>query len=1013
MVNYDSVIDKLRGYQSECVKFIEEYLSDDDETKSALVKMPTGSGKTGIIAITVTLLMTKKKICIITPNEGLLKQIKDEITKEFWENIGVKCDVELEVGIFKNIQLEKNEYKGFDVIITTIQSLTKLYSNDNKTYFDNFKNYVDLVIFDEAHKEPANLWSEAIRAMKKKSILFTATPFRNDNRGFMIAAKYSYEVSTRECIGKYLKTVTFHEIDTNYDSLLVEVKSIVRKSDNSEIVVIHMNNFEDIKKFVISLNIHKSEIAIGFHSRLENRDNCYKKYSFKKITSKTRVIIHQNILKEGINIPYISKIIFADDVKNIRDVVQQIGRALRINKDKSHINNADIYTSKKMYEHYKSQWDLFLNYDHVEGYRVISNLIDKSDELYKKDIIYDESKKMFVNCLSPFIEEKAEIDFDIMDEIVLKKAANIFTLNDKYKSISKDKLFSELVHDVTKVYETNKKIEIIKINIDIKNKMHLVIYKKRGFSDIFKRTAFKEDTYEYFIIVEDEGYIFFNDSSGFSLNLDLIKKYCEEIDVDKFIQLIPGDALGIDAVKLKSASFSREGIYNREFQGQNIESASTSTIERNTVCNRVQFKLNDNEKTVRYIGVTTSRISERDSVDYTSYLTWCKDIVSILKLDKNSHHYIKQFALPVKFDSKLIPASIFIDLQNTQNMELKIECNHVFNDINLYESMSSEVDEFYHFKYNINNIEYDGKLTMDNTLKNPKWNVESNTLKKISDSNNKSLEKIINSEKRIRIMFNDSSVIYMDGSYFKPNIDFDSFISTASLDIEFKTVKALKNCNNEKYGNCRTSSTNFTWPDDSVFGVFIDNHKDDFDYIMCDDMGDEIADFIMINITEKKIVFAHCKHGTSKASGAAFQDVSGQAMKNLTYVNKLSARNIDGGTKIKSWDEPWKLTYKKEDISNGITGIKFKTKRLRKSPLKGEKAQEFWDYFKKIMNLSESTVEVWLYTSGLSLSEFESNIVNNKSEYIKAYTKQLIWILLSTKDIIGQVGATLKVFCKE
>ncbi|USK82554.1 DEAD/DEAH box helicase family protein [Peribacillus frigoritolerans] len=72
------------------------------------------------------------------------------------------------------------------VFITTIQeALAKIRSEKNGEY-NRLKEQVNLILFDEGHKEPASSWSNTIRGFEKKTILFTATPIRNDHQIFNV-----------------------------------------------------------------------------------------------------------------------------------------------------------------------------------------------------------------------------------------------------------------------------------------------------------------------------------------------------------------------------------------------------------------------------------------------------------------------------------------------------------------------------------------------------------------------------------------------------------------------------------------------------------------------------------------------------------------------------------------------------------------------------------------------------------------------------------------------------------
>ncbi|QSJ00923.1 DEAD/DEAH box helicase family protein [Bacillus sp. 3a] len=88
-----------------------------------------------------------------------------------------KVDIDLEIKksierLFPKNVSELLEKQGNKVFITTIQALTQI-KLDDENKFNILKDQVDLILFDEGHKEPANTWSEAIRSFKQKQFFYS------------------------------------------------------------------------------------------------------------------------------------------------------------------------------------------------------------------------------------------------------------------------------------------------------------------------------------------------------------------------------------------------------------------------------------------------------------------------------------------------------------------------------------------------------------------------------------------------------------------------------------------------------------------------------------------------------------------------------------------------------------------------------------------------------------------------------------------------------------------------
>ncbi len=166
-------------------------------------------------------------------------------------------------------------------------------------------------------------------------------------------------------------------------------------------------------------------------------------------------------------------------------------------------------------------------------------------------------------------------------------------------------------------------------------------------------------------------------------------------------------------------------------------------------------------------------------------------------------------------------------------------------------------------------------------------------------------------------------------------------------------------------------------------------------------MGTEIADFIAMESTNDKIIYIHCKYDDSNLSASTFQDVCGQAMKNIRYI--INTAKIDNpyldDRKIK-WSKMW--PYYGKDVKKIEKGMVNRC-------VKGGNADEIYNqYFKMLMN-PETTYEVWIVHNGLSYDKLCDELISKNKQVEQL--PQLIWLLQSTQDYLSEAGATLKIFC--
>ncbi|MBK8403466.1 MAG: DEAD/DEAH box helicase family protein [Saprospiraceae bacterium] len=191
---------KIWDHQKDALNQIFEYIGKYKD-KSFLVKMPTGTGKTGVFATLTRIAIPENNYIIVTPSTALKYQIIEELKTKFWGKISYD-ESKLEdqyIGSLMPSQFKEidKEIAGKNfIIVTTIQALQAIASDIScEKEYQNFQKKVDCIIFDEGHKEPAYTWGETIRAFKKPTILFSATPYRNDYKVFNIDKEKFYDRS--------------------------------------------------------------------------------------------------------------------------------------------------------------------------------------------------------------------------------------------------------------------------------------------------------------------------------------------------------------------------------------------------------------------------------------------------------------------------------------------------------------------------------------------------------------------------------------------------------------------------------------------------------------------------------------------------------------------------------------------------------------------------------------------------------------------------------------------------
>lgn len=208
---------KLRKPQIEAYIKIQEFFSDQPNGE-ALVVLPTGTGKSGLISIAPFGVCTGR-VLIITP--GLVTKQSIQKTQEllednFWINFDVLFSAN-DIPIINEYSADLSDQHLYEsqIIYSNIQRLGKIRESGliNRVEL----NFFDMIIIDESHHAPAETWKEVLSYFPNaKKLHVTGTPFRGDNQelpGTKIHETFLSEVM-RDKYVKWLRkeTVNAHEL---------------------------------------------------------------------------------------------------------------------------------------------------------------------------------------------------------------------------------------------------------------------------------------------------------------------------------------------------------------------------------------------------------------------------------------------------------------------------------------------------------------------------------------------------------------------------------------------------------------------------------------------------------------------------------------------------------------------------------------------------------------------------------------------------------------------------------
>ncbi|MEZ2600573.1 DEAD/DEAH box helicase [Kluyvera intermedia] len=360
---------KLRAPQIEAYIKIKDFFSDD-ENKEALVVLPTGTGKSGLISI-APFGVAHKKVLIITPGlitKDSIRKTQEVLANNFWVNFDVVfSSKDIPIVNEYSSELSDEHLLSSHIVYSNIQKVAS--NRDNALINRVPSDFFDLIIIDEAHHAPAQSWRDTLRYFSNAKILHvTGTPYRGDNQE--IPGVRIHETPLSEVMrDKYVKwlrkeTVNAHElffstpekpgIKLSKEQILMLKdkewieKSIALSKECSLDVIDHsINKLQELKE--ASPNVPHKILAVG--CSIAHAEDLLTWYKDRGMTS---VIVHSemeqseladalmkvehhqcdavisvNMLMEGYDHKYLTVLAIFRPYRSLNAFAQVVGRILR------------------------------------------------------------------------------------------------------------------------------------------------------------------------------------------------------------------------------------------------------------------------------------------------------------------------------------------------------------------------------------------------------------------------------------------------------------------------------------------------------------------------------------------------------------------------------------------------------------------------------------------------------------------------------------------------------------
>ena len=340
----------LRDYQSDICSRVSDA---SDKHRSVMVQMPTGTGKTMVLAELVKRLMMRNegiRILIVAHRRELIAQIKATVKR-----MGLNADNQLSV------------INNQTIIVESIQTISRRIAT--------IEFAPSLVVIDEAHHALAKTYKMMWDAWPDARFLgLTATPCRLNGKGFtdlfdVLVQSWDIPTFIKE---KWLATYDFVSIkaDSRTQQLISSLKkrgadgdyqvkemdAVLNKRPSIERLYNCVMEFARNRKgFVYAINIDHARsiaeyyqsqgvnaVAIDSHTPVKERERFIS--SFR--SGGLQVLVNVDIFSEGFDCPDVEFIQLARPTLSLAKYLQMVGRGLRPSKGKKNcmiIDNVGLY----------------------------------------------------------------------------------------------------------------------------------------------------------------------------------------------------------------------------------------------------------------------------------------------------------------------------------------------------------------------------------------------------------------------------------------------------------------------------------------------------------------------------------------------------------------------------------------------------------------------------------------------------------------------------------------------
>ena len=966
-------------------------------------------------------------VLIVAPAEYLTEQICDHLNQKFWSpdhagfvpREGPKKAIAF-VPSTLGRELEKAD--GPRVYVCTPQTLSMLHENhaeegprdDWSEAFDRLRARIDFVVVDEGHREPAKYWARAVRMLKRPTLLFSATPYRNDFRFFNLGQdeeflfEYKFQDAVRDQIIRDVEFVAASEPyrgdATQFVRLLrsfyygdPRVRTIAKSSDRQPRVIVRCSDATSVRD-VIEAFVAEGEPrtnVIGIHDTFEmvEDENYFVRVPDPKKNDAV-FWVHQFKLAEGVDDPSFRIIAFYQPFANARSLVQQVGRVLR-NPGRSRGQKAFVFceAATKLDE----QWKGYREFERTEGALISpEQIVTRFMESLPKWFYIDGQYRQPAG-LKPD---------DVEDQLRVSRSADIFRVPSRFSR----KDFIRLVDDTVDVMEQTDIIEVDRLPDDYEESDFILSLAWRvAQTDLLVNDGLFEVGLVPGMFYWKDEYLFYQGPASLRETRDYER--LELVTAEELERLLAGNAK-VTQVSLVNCDLGKNSVRRRSMGARAVADLAPGLSDHFHYVSRAGALVGpEDDRVSRYVGLSRGHVSEDVSVrvPLDEYRAWCDSIADTLAdASSTPPPLLARYARPVRAPAAAKARHLLIDVHEFLeefDYRHRVPAADIADFPDRFQATASEVSASGVFECEISNAKVTGRVFYRPLKK--RFEIESEALDEMFYDRRahrrlrrrRKPSSFISTRPIIRIVTEEGQ-LYADRRFYEPRLPLwgKDRIKNLGLIIDYPPLANVDDKEKEKGKRGTVFHGLKTWPAGSIFhlidhdrGLFRAAGWNDYDYLICDDMGTETADFVVVDRAQNRIALLHAKYGGGSLSSAReFQIVHAQATKNLEFFNP-------SGTFLPDRTERWAGAWQ-----GALRRIRLPRRRRSADVLAAE--------IDTMLRSSDVTKEVWIVLGrGFSKSVFTDQLSVQEPKKPPYHAIQLAYLLQACNANTSSVGATLKV----